>query len=109
MKIEQTTPHRATLTELGRRLSLLRKQQRRTQAVLADEAGLGVATIIRMEKGEDAQLGSWIKVLAALGLNPALDTLLPEEILSPMAEVKKARRRRPRPDDTSKGWGDGKS
>jgi len=109
MKITEITPHNAALKELGRRLVLLRKQQGFTQAGIAAAAGLGVATISRIEAGQDAQFGSWIKLFNVLGITPVLDALLPEEILSPMAEVKKQRRRWKTPHKDKRTWGDGKS
>jgi len=109
MKITNTTTHLSTLEELGRRLALARKQQGYTQVQLAKEAGLGVVTIIRIESGQDAQFSSWIKIFNVLEKTPVIDALLPEQILSPMAEVQKKRRRG---DPTTQGphvWGDGKS
>ena len=94
MKIEEQTPDRAALEELGRRLGVVRKQLGLSQARLAEEAGLGVATLRRIEDGQDAQLGSWIKLLRALGLPAGIDGLLPESFRSPMADVRGTRRRR---------------
>lgn len=109
MKITKTTPHLATLEELGRRLELLRKQQGYTQAKLAKEAGLGVATIIRIESGQDSQLSSWIKLLNVLGMTSVLDGLFPEKILSPMTEVKSQHRQKKSEPRDKNIWGDGKS
>jgi len=92
MKISEVTPNKTTLKELGRRLAQLRKQRRLNQEEMAKEAGLGVATVRRIETGQDAQFSSWIKMFKVLGLTPALDVLLPEEINSPMAEVTKVRK-----------------
>jgi len=94
MKIEELTPVDSTLEELGRRLAACRKQQSLSQTALANSAGLGVATLRRMEGGNDSQLGSWIKTLQALGLADALDAMLPEQLRSPMAEAKAARKQR---------------
>jgi transcriptional regulator with XRE-family HTH domain len=93
MKIQSLTPPEATLKELGRRLALVRKQQGLTQPQLAGEAGIGVATLRRIEDGRDAQLGSWIKLLKALNLAHAIDALLPETLNSPMAEAKASRKK----------------
>ncbi len=109
MKITATTPHLTVLEELGRRLVLARKKQRYTQAELAKEAGLGVVTVIRIERGQDAQLSSWIKICSVLGVTPALDALLPEEILSPMSEVQKRNRQGEAVTKSQTIWGDGKS
>lgn len=109
MKIVKNTPHNIVLTELGRRLVLVRKQQGFTQAELAKQAGLGVVTIIRIESGQDAQFSSWIKLINVLGITPTLDALLPEEILSPMSEVQKQRRQKKTASRNKSIWGDGKS
>ncbi len=109
MKITKTTPHLTTLKELGRRLVLVRKQQGFTQAELAKEAGLGVVTVLRIERGQDAQFSSWIKLFNVLGMAAELDALLPEETLSPMSEVQKQHRRKKSVSRSKNIWGDGKS
>ncbi len=109
MKITNTTPHLSTLEELGRRLALTRKQQGYTQARLAEEAGLGVITIVRIENGQDAQFSSWIKIFGVLDKTPVIDALLPEQILSPMSEVQKQSRRSGKKARSQHFWGDGKS
>lgn len=108
MKIDPLTPTPAMLTELGRRLAQIRRQRGLAQEALAAQAGLGIATLRRIEDGRDAKLGSWLRLLQALELAPAIDQLLPEDFRSPMAEAKagaKARRR-----GTNSGpdfvWGD---
>lgn len=94
MKIDVLTPRSAALRELGTRLARTRKQRGLTQTTLAEEAGIGVATLRRIEDGRDAQLGSWFKVLVALGMTDAIDNLVPAELASPMAEVKRGARRK---------------
>jgi transcriptional regulator with XRE-family HTH domain len=97
MKIDRATPTPAALAELARRLSELRRQQGLSQADLAQAAGLGIATLRRIEDGKDAKLGSWLRLLVALQREEAIEQLLPEEFLSPLAEVRATgRRRRPR-------------
>ncbi len=114
MKIDPMTPDGAILAELGRRLQQLRKLEGWTQQELATEAGIGVATLRRIEDGSDSQLGSWLKILKALGRAPTIDGLLPEDFPSPMEAAlgDKARgKRRGRGDrsDSRKPfrWGDG--
>lgn len=92
MNINSLTPENEILNELGRRLARMRKQQGYTQIQLAEQAGLGVATLRRIEAGQDSTMESWLKLLKALQQMPAVDALLPESIRSPMAEVKKKRR-----------------
>ena len=94
MKIQSLTPTLQVLKELGERLARVRKQQGLSQEQLAATAGVGVATLRRIEDGKDGKLGSWVRLLLALQMDAALDQLLPENLRSPMAEVKGARRRR---------------
>ena len=107
MKLTELTPETEMLRELGARLARIRKQQGYTQPDLADEAGLGVATLRRIEGGQDSQLESWLKLLKALGMAHAIDDLLPEDFRSPMAEVRgRTRKRAAAPGAVT--WGDEK-
>lgn len=87
MKITYLTPHATALEEFGQRLARQRKNKGLRQEELAEAAGIGVATLRRMEGGLDAHFSSWIKVLAALGESESLDTLLPTELKSPRLAV----------------------
>jgi len=107
MKIEPLTPESEILRELGRRLARVRKQQGYTQIQLAEQAGLGVATLRRIEGGQDGQMESWLKLLKALDQMPSVEALLPESLRSPMAEVKKyARKHKPSNTVREVAWGD---
>ena len=92
MKLTDFTPPDEVLQELGRRLARYRKQSGLTQAELAKRAGIGVATLGRIEGGRSAQMESWVKVLKALDRLAGLDRLLPETYASPMAEAKRQAR-----------------
>ena len=94
MKIDRLTPNPAVLAELGARLAKIRKQRGYSQEALAEEAGLGVATLRRIEDGKDGKLGSWLRILKALEMAANIDVLLPEDFRSPMAEAKRRRSRR---------------
>jgi len=83
----------AVLGELGRRLARQRIERNQTQAELADEAGIGRATLQRLERGESVQLTSMIKLLRTFDLLDALDTAVPETIDLPIAELERERRR----------------
>ena len=106
MKIDALTPTAAALDELGRRLGSIRKQRGLSQEALAAAAGLGVATLRRIEDGKDARLGSWLRLLQALDMDAAADQLLPENYRSPMAEARQAQRRKPVAGDLDFRWGD---
>lgn len=90
MKIRHLTPEVEILKELGRRLAVIRKARGFSQEKLAVEAGLGVATLRRIEGGQDSQLESWLKILKALNMASSIDALLPENFKSPYAELLKA-------------------
>lgn len=94
MKLDHLTPNAAMLAELGDRLARVRKQRGLTQEALAAEAGVGVATLRRIEDGSDGKLGSWLRLLKALDLAASIDALLPEDLRSPMAEARRRGRRR---------------
>ena len=108
MYIDHLTPHDQALAELGDRLARVRKQHGYIQVQLAKEAGIGVATLKRMEGGKGGQLESWIKVAQALHMAESINNLMPEHFDSPMAEVlaTKKRRRKNRAATPSTVWGD---
>ena len=66
MNILPLSPDNLIQQELGARLKKVRKQLGYTQAQLADASGIGVATLRRIEDGNDSQLSSWIKLLTDL-------------------------------------------
>lgn len=106
MKIESLTPDAIILQELGKRLTRIRKQRGLSQDSLAEEAGLGVATLRRIEAGEGSQLESWLKLMKALHMTSSIEALLPENFSSPMAEALSDAKRARRPAAKSKRWGD---
>jgi len=87
MKINEYTPEPDILREWGVRLAKIRKAQGYSQTELAAEAGIGVATLRRIEAGQDSQVATWLKLLKALNMAAAIDALLPESFRSPMAEA----------------------
>ena len=107
IKIDYLTPEKEILRELGKRLGRVRKQQGYSQEQLAAEAGIGVATLRRIEGGKDSQLESWLKLLKALQMASSIDNLLPQNFKSPMAEAL-AQKKGSRKKYGAKGivWGD---
>jgi transcriptional regulator with XRE-family HTH domain len=96
MKIDSQLSDEAVLAELGRRLARTRLERNLTQATLGDEAGVGLATVQRIESGRPVKTTSLARVLRALGLLDALDQLVPEPAPSPLERLKlqgKERRR----------------
>ena len=108
ININQLTPESEILREFGNRLARIRKQQGLSQAELAEEAGIGVATLRRIEGGQDGLFESWLKLLKALNMAAAIDALLPETFNSPMAEARAANPKKQKVPQANSGiiWGD---
>jgi transcriptional regulator with XRE-family HTH domain len=118
MHIDDHMSEAAILAELGHRLERHRVERNRTQADLAEEAGIGRATLQRIERGESVQLTSIVKLLRAVELLSALDAAVPETIAFPIAELERQQRRgrrrargrhggpTPVDEDQPWGWGD---
>ena len=106
--INRLTPESEILREFGTRLARIRKQQGLSQAELAEEAGIGVATLRRIEGGHDGLFESWLKLLKALNMAAAIDALLPETFDSPMAEARAANPKKQKAPQANSGiiWGD---
>jgi transcriptional regulator with XRE-family HTH domain len=117
MSLNELTTDVAVLAELGRRLARHRLERNWTQAELADQAGVGQATVQRAERGESVQMTSMIKLLRTLELLAGLDAAVPEAVELPIARLEREQRkgrqrasgrgRRPaEPSDRSWAWGD---
>ena len=109
MKIDSLLPNRVILSELGQRLARIRKQQGFSQTRLAEEAGLGVATLRRIEAGQSGQMDSWLKIMKALRMTASVDAFLPENFDSPRAQVwseKKGRGKKSSKENSVIQWGD---
>ena len=116
MKIASQNTDDAVLQELGRRIARTRLERNITQQRLAREAGIGIATLERMEAGQATRTASLIRVLRALGLLEGLDGALPEPTMSPIEALKLRGRERRRaaspradPEETPSApwrWGD---
>ncbi|MEI8326839.1 MAG: helix-turn-helix domain-containing protein [Betaproteobacteria bacterium] len=67
---------RDQLRELGLRLRAARTRRKLRQADLAQQAGLSRTAIVAVERGEPTTgLGTYLRVLWALGLNREIDLL----------------------------------
>ncbi len=85
---------------------------------MAERAGIGEATLRRLERGSSVQVTTLVKLLRALGLLQGLDMLVPETVELPIAELRRQQqgyRRRARgragsdraePTDLVWRWGD---
>lgn len=93
MRLADSTTDAAALTELGLRIARHRLERNWTQATLAREAGVGQATVQRVESGRSVQMTSMVKLLRTLGLLEALDAAIPESVRLPIAELEREQRR----------------
>jgi transcriptional regulator with XRE-family HTH domain len=97
MKTESHLTDDAFLKLIGERLARLRLAQNLTQGQLAEQAGLGLRTVQRLELGAAAtQLSGFVRVCRVLGLLERLDAFIPEPPASPMAQLKSQGRKRRR-------------
>jgi len=95
--MEPTLSDESLLKLLGERLARLRLARNLTQAQLAEQAGISVRTLQRLEQGEAAtQLSGFVRVCRVLGLIERFDTLIPELPPSPMELLKLQGRQRRR-------------
>lgn len=85
----------AVATEFGRRIEQLRLERNLTQQQIADEVGLSRISYRKLEAGE-AKFVNVIAVLRVLGQLPALEHALPEELFSPIEQLKQKGRVRKR-------------
>jgi transcriptional regulator with XRE-family HTH domain len=103
MRIDAALTDETILQELGERLPGVRLARNPTQQELADQAGLGLRTIQRMESGQSAtHLSGLVRVCRVLGLTDNLENLLPEQGISPIARLKVQSGRRQRASGTRK-------
>jgi transcriptional regulator with XRE-family HTH domain len=97
MKIESGMADDALLGAIGERLARLRLSKNLTQEQLAEQAGLGLRTVQRLELGAAAmQLSGFIRVCRVLGLVEGFATFIPEVAASPMAQLQLQGRKRRR-------------
>jgi len=97
MKIDPKMPDEALLRLIGERLAGLRLARNLTQGQLAQQAGLGLRTVQRLELGAAAtRLSGFVRVCRVLGLVENLEMLVPEPTLSPIAQLKQQGRTRQR-------------
>ena len=97
MYMDTTITDEGLLKLIGERLARLRLAKNLTQQQLAEQAGLGLRTVQRLELGETAtQLSGFIRVCRVLGLVERFDAFIPEQAASPIAQLKLQGRQRRR-------------
>ena len=98
---------RALGIELGRRLAKLRLARNVTQRTLAEDAGIGLRTLRRIEAGQPCSLDSLLRVAIALGLGESVLSAVPPREVRPIERVdsggRERRRARPRKDPSPEG------
>jgi transcriptional regulator with XRE-family HTH domain len=87
MKLSNDNSDEAVLKEIGNRIAQYRLNQDKTQAALAQEAGVSSRTMTRVERGHSVQSSSLIRILRALKLVENLDRLIPEPLVSPVQQL----------------------
>ena len=83
MNIRRTSRTSAVLDELGQRVERLRLQRNQSLAELAAAAGIGTATLQRLESGKNANVKTLVQVLRALNRLSDLDNVIAEVEVSP--------------------------
>jgi transcriptional regulator with XRE-family HTH domain len=74
----------ASIGENLKRLRLLRNLE---QKVLAEQPGVSLRALQRLENGEGSSLGTLVRVLRALGRQDWLKTIAPLATVNPMTSV----------------------
>ena len=78
MKINGNESEYAVLKEIGTRIKQYRISLNFTQADLAENCGISVSTVVRIESGVDSKISNYIKILNGLRLTQNIDILIPE-------------------------------
>jgi transcriptional regulator with XRE-family HTH domain len=87
--IQDPLTDHSILEEIGERLAQRRIEIGLTQANLATQAGVGRATVERLEAGRSTQMASFVRILRVLGLLEGFLGLVPEPGPGPMDLLKK--------------------
>ena len=101
--IRATSTTGEILQEIGRRVRAFRLQQNKTHADLAREAGIGRATLVRAEAGQNSSLETLVKILRVLGRLDALNDFLQPPLISPLQLAASHGRTRRRARKSTKG------
>jgi len=78
MRIVNNSDEKSIIVELGSRIQQYRISSQITQAELAEQCGISLKTIARIENGEDLKLSNLIKIMNVFGITENLDILVPE-------------------------------
>ena len=99
--------------EVGSRLARIRLSRNITQEALAQEAGIGLRTLRRLEADGSCTLDSFLRVIIILGLADHLLSTIPAQDIRPIERIgarhSERKRARPARDQRPKKpwtWGD---
>ncbi|MDP1930223.1 MAG: helix-turn-helix transcriptional regulator [Gammaproteobacteria bacterium] len=87
----KVAPPDVIAAEVGDRIATARLQRNITQGELAEQSGIAIRTLRRLEAGQGGSIDTLIRLLQALGAAHSLDLMLPESSVSPMAAIQKNR------------------
>lgn len=76
------------LNEIGERVRRYRLNRNFSQKEVAERAGIGLASVARLEDGQGSTLANLIRVLTALDALESLDAFLPMPAVSPIQLAK---------------------
>ena len=109
---EPKSPH-SLRNEVGNRLAKIRLARNITQKTLAEEAGIGLRTLRRLEAGQSSSLDSFLRIVIVLGLTDELLGAFPSHEIRPIErmDLRRQERKRARPtksvtDNTPWSWGE---
>ena len=85
--------------ELGSRLAKIRLSRNITQESLAQEAGIGLRTLRRLEAGGSCTLDNFLRIAITLGLADHLLSTIPAQDIRPIERIsaRRSERKRARP------------
>jgi putative transcriptional regulator len=110
MRIEKFMTDATVIREIGARLARYRLDRNMSQASLAEEAGLGLRTLQRLEGGaKGVHFAAFLRVCRVLGFLEHIDVMVPEAQPSPMQIIEfgenlRKRARKPKAPKKKKPW-----
>lgn len=93
VKLYGTENNETIMKELGKRMQGVRISMNIKQSEMAEESGVSLRTICRMEQGESVSVESVLNVLRVLKVLPNLDLLIQEQTLMPTEIVDYGKKR----------------